>query len=94
MTPPAFTAAAASIIPSTIGRATHSTTQSGLSGRSASDGTHGRPSRFGYFGLIAKTLPVKPAMLDSVRSPKEPRVSDAPTIATTFGLIKRRRSSW
>jgi hypothetical protein len=37
---------------STIGRATHSTTQSGLSGISASEGTQGRPNKVWYFGLI------------------------------------------
>ena len=57
-------AAAASIMPSTIGRATQSTTQSGLSGSSASDGTQGRPSRVWYFGLIPNTLPVNADMLD------------------------------
>src|SRR5229473_5815365 len=94
MTPPAFTAAALLIMSSTIGLATHSTTQSGLSGISESAGTQGRPSRFWYFGLIAYTLPVKADRLDRVRSPNDPRVSDAPTMATTLGSIKRRRSSW
>ncbi len=56
---------------------------------SESDGTQGRPSRFWYFGLIAYTLPVKADMLVSVRSPNEPRVSDAPTTATIFGSIRR-----
>src|SRR5216684_4305265 len=94
MTPPAFTAAVLLIMSSTIGLATHSTTQSGLSGISESAGTQGRPSRFWYFGLIAYTLPVKADRLDRVRSPNDPRVSDAPTMATTLGSIKRRRSSW
>ena len=83
----------ASIMPSTIGRATHSTTQSGLSGISASDGTQGRPSKVWYFGLIANTLPLNSDMLDSVRSPNDPRVSDAPTTATTPGLMRRVRSA-
>ncbi len=93
MTPPAPAAAAPSIMPSTVCRATHNTTQSGRSGSSASDGTQGRPSKLWYFGLIANTLPVKAAIFDSVRSPNEPRVSDAPTIATTFGLMRRLRSA-
>src|ERR1700758_4425013 len=78
---------------STICRATHSTTQSGRSGISAKDGTQGRPSRVWYFGLTAKTLPEKADMLDSVRSPNEPRVSDAPTRATTLGSMRRLRSA-
>ena len=45
MTPPAFAAPALRIMPSTIVRATHSTTQSGLSGISASEGTQGLPSK-------------------------------------------------
>src|SRR5271165_766894 len=93
MTPPAPSCAASRTMPSTDSRGTVTATQSGTRGSEAMVGKQRRSPSCSYFELTRKISPSKPARLPSTRSPNDPALGEAPTMAMLLGLRTRSSSA-